>query len=173
MLEEERPRLQLKPRTLPLPEIEIKPDDDVKDREPLTADEEPAQPRQRPVPVPAASIFGSAKPVDTAAKDRLIEERMERDRQEKLKAEEEKRAESVPEAKEEDEKPAADDENGATTTAENEEETIAAPAPAPAVQSEPVDWRKRNDDDTVESSRTQSPPRRRISPNRGPRRNGK
>lgn len=182
VLEEERPRLQLKPRTLPLPELEMKPDDDVKPREPL-ADEQQSQPRPKPVPVPAASIFGSAKPVDTAAKDRLIEERMERERQEKIKAEEQEREEKEKESEEKendasekpDEKVPDDGDNGAITTTDDADEPAAAPAPATAapVHSEPISWRKRDDDDAVEPSRTQSPPRRRFSPNRRPRRNGK
>ncbi len=46
----ERPKLQLKPRTLPVAEVGA--------------------------PVAASSIFGAAKPVNTAAREREIEERM-------------------------------------------------------------------------------------------------
>ncbi len=49
----ERPKLQLKPRTLPVAEVGA--------------------------PVAASSIFGAAKPVNTAAREREIEERMKSD----------------------------------------------------------------------------------------------
>lgn len=59
----ERPKLQLAPRTLPVEEANA--------------------------PVGGSSIFGSAKPVNTAAREREIEERLkeERAKQQEAKAE--------------------------------------------------------------------------------------
>lgn len=59
----ERPKLQLAPRTLPVEEVNA--------------------------PVGGSSIFGSAKPVNTAAREREIEERLkeERAKQQDAKAE--------------------------------------------------------------------------------------
>ena len=71
----ERPRLALKPRTKP-PEVEKTP-----------ASEKPPTEKKT-----SASIFGDAKPVDTAAREREIEERLRREREDegRRKAEEEK-----------------------------------------------------------------------------------
>lgn len=91
---EERPRLKLQPRTLPLPEFNLQIDE--RDKAPVDSekDEEKDDEKEklpRPAPVPSAAIFGSAKPVDTAAKDREIEERMEKERLEReAKSKEEK-----------------------------------------------------------------------------------
>lgn len=60
----ERPRLQLQPRTKPIEITEEK--------------KEPEPKSQRST----ASIFGSAKPVDTAQREREIEERLMKQRQE-------------------------------------------------------------------------------------------
>lgn len=171
--EEERPRLHLEPRTLPMPEIEIKPDDDIRRSDGAEDEVEPA-PRPKPVPVPAAAIFGSAKPVDTAAKDRLIEERLERERQEKIKAEQEEREKKEKAAAEEREKAEQTADADADAAPENDavaEDAEKPVAPVAAAPSEPVSWRTRNDSDTAETSRTQSPPRSRHSPSRRPRRN--
>lgn len=67
----ERPKLNLAPRTLPLPEIVTKPEEELPQVE-----EEPKPPK-----VSAEQIFGSAKPVDTAAKEKEIEEKLEKERQ--------------------------------------------------------------------------------------------
>ncbi len=48
----ERPKLQLQPRTLPVEEVGA------------------------PIPAASSSIFGAAKPVNTAAREREIEERL-------------------------------------------------------------------------------------------------
>lgn len=82
---EERPRLKLQPRTLPLPDFNLQ----INERDKVVDDtEKPAPPPvEKPKPVPSAAIFGSAKPVDTAAKDREIEERLERERLERLERE--------------------------------------------------------------------------------------
>ncbi|KAH8417036.1 hypothetical protein KR222_001778 [Zaprionus bogoriensis] len=79
---EERPKLNLKPRTLPLPEIVTKPDNEV------TEDSE-AKPITKPSGT-SVNVFGSAKPVDTATRELEIEERLaEARRQEKVRHEEE------------------------------------------------------------------------------------
>ncbi|XP_012286861.1 eukaryotic translation initiation factor 4B [Orussus abietinus] len=66
-----RPKLQLQPRSKPI--------------EPITAKEDSSSnetsapaPSSAPTPVPAVNIFGAAKPVDTAAREREIEERLTR-----------------------------------------------------------------------------------------------
>lgn len=104
--EEDRPKLRLAPRTLPVPELDIKPEDEEKpaaeqeNSEPL----EEVQQAPRPKPVPAASIFGAAKPVDTAAKDRAIEERLEKARLEKKALEEKEKEKALEEREKEKEK---------------------------------------------------------------------
>lgn len=82
---EERPRLKLQPRTVPLPDFNLQ----INERDKVADDtEKPAPPPvEKPKPVPSAAIFGNAKPVDTAAKDREIEERLERERLERLERE--------------------------------------------------------------------------------------
>ncbi|ERL93917.1 hypothetical protein D910_11203 [Dendroctonus ponderosae] len=59
----QRPKLKLAPRTKPLDQAAVKP--------------EPA--------VPSASIFGNAKPVDTAERERQIEEKLLREQEERLR----------------------------------------------------------------------------------------
>lgn len=172
---EERPRLKLNPRTLPLPEFKPQ----VEEREEI---EKPA-PAPRPKAVPAADIFGSAKPVDTAAKDREIEERLERERLQKQKENEEKaklererkEAEALEKENSKPEEAEVNDEveiqphheeNDATQT-DNGEEAVANgddEKTAPAEKPEIVSWRRKTDD--VDEPRTQSPPRRRHSPDR-------
>lgn len=170
---EDRPRLVLNPRTLPLPEFnpqieedEAKPEIAVKDAPP------------RPKPVPAAAIFGAAKPVDTAAKDREIEERLERERVQKQKDDEEKakREQEQKELEKEQRKNEEESSNGVAADGEAEHETNDGeekpePAAAPVVEKkETISWRRKSDD-PEEPSRTQSPPRRRYSPDRRNRRN--
>lgn len=161
---EDRPRLHLTPRTLPLPEIKPLPE----------PEKELVVERPKPKPVPAASIFGAAKPVDTAAKDREIEERLERERERerlaKQKEEEERQAEEIDA-----------DAEAEVKTDDVEEEPHKEPEPTSIdeettngkveVQKEEIiSWRRRSDENT-DSSRPLSPPRRRFSPDRRPRRN--
>lgn len=179
VLEEDRPKLRLNPRTLPLSEIEVKPDDDKspeREAEPL----EEVQQVPRPKPVPAASIFGAAKPVDTAAKDRQIEERLEKARLEKKALEEKEQEEKEKEEKEEKEKdkeekenPEENDEKETLEEKSTEKPSEITPDENSAAK-EPVSWRRKTDDE-AEPSRTQSPPRGRGSPNRNRNRrnNGK
>ncbi|XP_033150930.1 eukaryotic translation initiation factor 4B [Drosophila busckii] len=82
-LTEERPKLNLKPRTLPLPEIVAKPESDQEDIEPKVTAPKASGP-------PAVNVFGSAKPVDTATRELEIEERLaEARRLEKVRHDEE------------------------------------------------------------------------------------
>ncbi|CAK1543924.1 unnamed protein product [Leptosia nina] len=77
----ERPKLNLLPRTVPRdPEVPTKPADGA------PIDDKPAAPK----PVPAEKVFGGAKPVDTAAKEREIEERLRKQEEEARRAVEEK-----------------------------------------------------------------------------------
>lgn len=58
-------------------------------------DDTPGSEEKAPVPkakpVPKEDIFGQAKPVDTAAREKEIEERINREREERMRAEKEKR----------------------------------------------------------------------------------
>ena len=65
-----RPKLQLQPRTKPVQPIMVN------DEQAEESAEPPAPAASAPPPVPAANIFGAAKPVDTAAREREIEERL-------------------------------------------------------------------------------------------------
>ncbi|XP_033224346.1 eukaryotic translation initiation factor 4B-like isoform X2 [Belonocnema kinseyi] len=67
-----RPKLQLQPRTKPVEQIIVK--EEVSEEAPVAAAPEPAA--TIPVQVSAVNIFGSAKPVDTSAREREIEERL-------------------------------------------------------------------------------------------------
>uniref|UniRef100_A0A182XEF3 RRM domain-containing protein n=1 Tax=Anopheles quadriannulatus TaxID=34691 RepID=A0A182XEF3_ANOQN len=85
----ERPKLVLQPRTLPLPELPkpaVESDDESERGGRGGSDEQPAEaaepPKPRPTPVPAAKVFGDAKPVDTAAREREIEERLRQQEEE-------------------------------------------------------------------------------------------
>ncbi|XP_049288196.1 eukaryotic translation initiation factor 4B isoform X1 [Anopheles funestus] len=82
----ERPKLVLQPRTLPLPELPKPRATDSDDESERHAGnngkyEEPVEepPKPKPTPVPAAKVFGDAKPVDTAAREREIEERLQQE----------------------------------------------------------------------------------------------
>ncbi|KAM8703156.1 hypothetical protein ACLKA7_007866 [Drosophila subpalustris] len=80
---EERPKLNLKPRTLPLPEIVTKPDEE-------HDNESDPKPTVKLSGTPSVNVFGSAKPVDTATRELEIEERLaEARRQEKVRHDEE------------------------------------------------------------------------------------
>lgn len=172
----ERPKLNLQKRTLPLPEIVVAPEDE----EEVKVAEEPPK-RTEPKSVPAVDIFGEAKPVDTAARDRAIEERLESIRLAQAEAAEKERLE----------RDAAKAEAAATAAAEKaaEAEKVVVngvadgkeepAAPAPAVNN----WRIKTttDDQSTNGNadaapRTHSPTsRRRFSPDRrggGPRRIG-
>lgn len=170
---EDRPRLVLNPRTLPLPEFNPQIEDDESKPEVVVKDAPP-----RPKPVPAAAIFGAAKPVDTAAKDREIEERLERERLQKQKDEEEKakREQEQKELEKEQRKDEDVSSNGVAADGEAEHGTNDGgenpePAAVPVVEKkETISWRRKSDDPD-EPSRTQSPPRRRYSPDRRNRRN--
>lgn len=137
----ERPKLQLQPRTLPIEPIVVAAG--------LEGDQEgdsrrsPSPPRAKPVP--AANIFGAAKPVDTAAREREIEERAEKERQEEKRLREEARDK----AREEAAAAAASNEEGEEATAavdnkvDNEEEEVKPAAPKPAIMS----WRRTTDEE--------------------------
>ncbi|KAH8308626.1 hypothetical protein KR044_009064, partial [Drosophila immigrans] len=82
---EERPKLNLKPRTLPLPEIVTKPDSNYEQE-----NEDKPPPKGIGGGSSSVNVFGSAKPVDTATRELEIEERLaEARRQEKVRHDEE------------------------------------------------------------------------------------
>lgn len=98
---QERPKIFIKPRTLPLPELNFPKEDEIDGRKKTSlngdhndsgvvdeGDKEAAPAKPKPS---AADIFGQAKPVDTAARERIIEERLEQERLDKIKMAEEKR----------------------------------------------------------------------------------
>ncbi|XP_036147304.1 eukaryotic translation initiation factor 4B isoform X2 [Monomorium pharaonis] len=76
----QRPKLQLQPRTKPVEPIVVGEDSTAKDNTTeSTKSTESSESTQRPpvaTPVQAANIFGAAKPVDTTAREREIEERL-------------------------------------------------------------------------------------------------
>lgn len=162
----ERPKLNLQKRTLPLPEIIVAVDVDAKE----TETEEPPK-RAEPKSVPAADIFGEAKPVDTAARDRAVEERLERERLAIVEAAEKARLER---------EAAKAEAAAAATAAENVVDSAELNGDVEKVVEAPVvnSWRRKDDAPTngnEEAPRTQSPARRRFSPDRrgGSRRTGK
>ncbi|KAJ0177697.1 hypothetical protein K1T71_006570 [Dendrolimus kikuchii] len=78
----ERPKLNLLPRTVPRDtEQPSKPADGAVIEE---------KPPEKPKPVPKEKVFGAAKPVDTAAKEREIEERLRKQEEEARRTTEEK-----------------------------------------------------------------------------------
>lgn len=90
--EQERPKLNLKPRTLPLPEIHtIKLDSEEGENiETNTEGTEADPPVKKSSGAPPEKVFGAAKPVDTASRELEIEERLAQSRrEEKLKLEQE------------------------------------------------------------------------------------
>ncbi|CAD7091848.1 unnamed protein product [Hermetia illucens] len=140
--EDERPKLNLKPRTLPLPEIKAT-EDDKSDGEEKSSTPEPP-PKPKPAGVAPEKVFGSAKPVDTAAREKEIEERLERERLEKLRIQEEE------EQRREEEKKDDGAEDNAREKDEKEDR-------------EARSWRKREDDvrqDGDRNNRKWSPDRR-------------
>ncbi|KAK3105588.1 hypothetical protein FSP39_001213 [Pinctada imbricata] len=86
----ERPRLNLQPRTKPIEE----PAPEGKPSEGKLSEDKPSEgnaPKATPPKPSSASIFGGAKPVDTAAREREIEERLQKQRLEEAKKLEEEK----------------------------------------------------------------------------------
>lgn len=80
----ERPKLNLLPRTVPREaEQPTKPADGAEPAASTAAED-------RPKPVPKEKVFGAAKPVDTAAKEREIEERLRKQEEEARRGTDEK-----------------------------------------------------------------------------------
>lgn len=75
----ERPKLNLLPRTIPR---EVENPTTLADGAPM---EEKVPEKPAPKPVPAEKVFGAAKPVDTAAKEREIEERLLKQQEEEAR----------------------------------------------------------------------------------------
>lgn len=165
----ERPKLNLQKRTLPLPDIIVAPEDEEK------VDVEEPTKRAEPKSVPAVDIFGEAKPVDTAARERAIEEKLESIRLAQAEAAEKERLEREAAKAAATAAAAAAAETAEKAADEKGENGDAKDQPAPAVNN----WRVRNEDHSTngngDAPRTQSPSRRRFSPDRrgGPRRIGK
>lgn len=185
----ERPKLNLKPRTLPMPELTFPKeeqipsafksskqngDDDHENDEVENANKvrengenQHEEAEEKPAPksrgVASAAVFGDAKPVDTAAKEREVEEKLAQRRLElKQKAEEDRKrlAESKENETSDGDKDNAD-ENGHDDKSSSEHQPKSL---------EPVKSWRTKDDDNRPRNRNYSPER----DNRGgpPRRQG-
>ena len=166
----ERPKIVLQPRTLPLPDFPKPPPEDEDKENEMTPESEPVKKPEPVVKIPAANIFGAAKPVDTAAREREIEMKLqEQERLAKEKQREEKEREKLEKEKEDQiEKvdPVKDEEIQEIVVEKKPEEVIS--------------WRIRTepkDGDNSETNRRSPPPARKYSPDRkgayNNRRNGK
>lgn len=157
--QKERPKLQLQPRTLPIEPIVVAREEGAADAEEERERRSPSPVRAKPVP--AAAIFGAAKPVDTAAREREIEERLERERAEERRLREEARDKARKEQDEEREGGGAEERQAQD---EGEEEAT-KPAPKPAIMS----WRRERDDQEDGAPPQGSSFRRHTSPRRDDR----
>lgn len=149
---QERPKIFIAPRTLPLPELKFPKEEEIErgtrkisldngdnhhdenDDSGLAEDEEKSQPVEKPKPIPRENIFGSAKPVDTAARERQIEEKMEQERQDRFKAEKEKREREAESA----------DQEQPDTESSNRDVIVIRTESSRRAQDE-TNWRKRDD----------------------------
>lgn len=187
----ERPKLNLQPRTLPMPELTFPKEeqiptafkgdkqngdvdqehDDVENADKVHEngehqphhDEAEEKPAPKPRGVPSAAVFGDAKPVDTAAKEREVEEKLAQRRLElKQKAEEDRKrlAESKENESSDGDKDGAN-ENGHDDKSNGDQQPKSL---------EPVKSWRTKDDDNRPRNRNYSPER----DNRGgpPRRQG-
>lgn len=147
--EEERPVLNLQPRTKPLPVLtfpveeerpskkisSVNGDAENHNDSGLAEDEEKevsAPPPPKPKPVPSVNIFGQAKPVDTAAREREIEEKWEQERQSKIRAEKEDREKERLEAEK-------------AVEPEPKKDVIVIKTEKARLQEEAVNWRKHDE----------------------------
>lgn len=150
--EEERPVLKLEPRTKPLPVLTFPKEEELErpqrkisshngDAENhndsgLPEDDEKEAtappPKPKPVPVPSVNIFGQAKPVDTAAREREIEEKLEQERLAKIQRD-----------KEEREKERVESEH--SSEPEVKKEIIVIKTEKTRLQEEAVNWRKHDE----------------------------
>jgi len=87
----QRPKLQLQPRTKPVEPIVVVEDSANKEKSTESKNEKSIDSSQRaaaPATAPTANIFGAAKPVDTTAREREIEERLAKSYEESRSREE-------------------------------------------------------------------------------------
>lgn len=148
--DEERPVLNLQPRTKPLPVLTFPVEEERPSRKissvngdaenhndsGLPEDEErevSAPPAPKPKPVPSVNIFGQAKPVDTAAREREIEEKLEQEREAKMRAEKEDREKERLEAER------------ASSEPEVKKDVIVIKTEKARLQEEAVNWRKHDE----------------------------
>lgn len=148
---QERPKIYIAPRTLPLPELKFPKEEELErgtrkislngdhdndnnddsgvadddDREKIQKEKIPPQPKE--------NIFGDAKPVDNTARQREIEEKLEHDREERFKAEKEKR---------EKERDAG---SSTSQSGDDKKDVIVIRTEGSRRQDEPTNWRKRDD----------------------------
>lgn len=175
----ERPKLNLKPRTLPMPELTFPKEEQIPsafkgnkqngDVDHANEEEngedqshgEDVEEKPKSRGAPSAAVFGDAKPVDTAAKEREVEEKMAARRLElKQKAEDERKR--LAESKENEANKEGGSENGDDETSNSEQQPKSV---------EPVKSWRTKDDDNRPRNKNYSPER----DNRGgpPRRHGK
>lgn len=184
----ERPKIVLQPRTLPLPKPEIIEDEDAPttDSEHINEDafhnEEVEEVKPKPQPIPAEKIFGSAKPVDTAAREREIEERLaERERERKQREAEEREKEKEEKEKEKESQRAAAAAAADALAESNLDDEKNDKENVVEKETEVISWRRTADDKdnnsgNDEKRRNHSPSNRRYSPDRRggpPKRNGR
>lgn len=164
--EEERPVLKLEPRTKPLPVLTFPKEEELErpsrkvsslngDAEnhndsglPEDEDKEvSAPPPPKPKPVPAVNIFGQAKPVDTAARERAIEEKIEQERLAKIQREKEEREKEREEAEK-------------VVEVEPKKDLIIIKTEKARHQEEAVNWRKHEEPSNEPDNRNRDAPRR-------------
>lgn len=164
--EEERPVLKLEPRTKPLPVLTFPKEEELErpskkvsslngDAEnhndsglPEEEDKEvSAPPPPKPKPVPAVNIFGQAKPVDTAARERAIEEKLEQERSAKIQREKDEREK----VREEAEK---------VVEIEPKKDLIIIKTEKARNQEEAVNWRKHEEPSNEPDNKNRDAPRR-------------
>lgn len=152
---QERPKIFIAPRTLPLPELNFPKEEEVErgtrkislnngdnhddnDDSGLAEDESQPPPQvEKPKPIPRENIFGAAKPVDTAARERQIEEKIEHERQDRMKAEKEKRE------KEQKDRDSQDSQNE-----ESSKKDVIVIRTESSRRQDETNWRKRDDNGT-------------------------
>lgn len=189
----ERPKLNLQPRTLPMPELTFPKEEEIPtafksnkqngdiDHEHEETDPNNVTPKEngddvgenaevieekqsvapKPRGVPSAAVFGDAKPVDTAAKEREVEEKLMQRRLElKQKAEEERKR--LAESKENEvnnEEEVSTENNHVENSSNNEQQQPKSIEPVKSWRTKDGDNRPRNKNYSPERD-NRGPPRR-------------
>ncbi|XP_070502578.1 eukaryotic translation initiation factor 4B [Chironomus tepperi] len=145
---QERPKIYIAPRTLPLPELNFPKEEELErgtrkislngdhedennDDSGLAEDDDRDKVQKEKVPKP--NIFGDARPVDTSTRDREIEEKLETGRQDRFKAEKDKREKD------------RDAGSNTSQSGDDKKDVIVIRTEGSRRQEEPTNWRKRDD----------------------------